>query len=199
MVETKQGQAQGLDSFCFSKFILLWTLCKFFAIMSLAIKHICKGVNIMAEYSMLDYMTRGIEWNKRLDLVDMLDPHQNTMMFNFLIVKFLKDPYTTNEFILLAIPNHDDPAVVEGVREKYRQHFAKINQMCIENGIYPFFKDPNDLKECEQMRELLIREWPEWLMNESFKVNGYHLYTPPAYDPNVPNPYDKLLFGHDDE
>ena len=36
-------------------------------------------------------------------------------------------------------------------------------------------------------------------MNKEFKVDGYHLYTPPTYDPNVPNPYDKLLFGDDKE
>ena len=153
----------------------------------------------MAEYSSLDYLTRGIEWNARQKLIDMFDPHSNTMLFNFLIVKFLKDPYTTNEFKLLAIPNHEDPAVVEGVRQKYRQYFASINEACIANGIYPFFKDPNDLKACESMREFLIREWPEWLMNERFKVDSYYRYTPPAYDPNLPCPYDKILFGDDDE
>ena len=153
----------------------------------------------MAEYSSLDYLTRGIEWEKRQDLIDMFDPHQNTMMFNFLIVKFLKDPYTTDQFKLLAIPNHEKPGVLEGVREKYRQYFAKINEACIANGIYPFFEDPNDLKACESMREFLIREWPEWLMNERFKVDSYYHYTPPAYDPNVPCPYHKILFGDNDE
>ena len=153
----------------------------------------------MAEYSMLDYMTRGIEWNARQKLIRMLDPHSDTMLFNFLIVKFLKDPYTTSKFKLCAIPNYQNPENVEAVREKYRLHFAKINEMCIANGIYPFFKDPNDLQQCESMRECLIHKWPEWLMNKEFKVDGYHLYTPPAYDPNVPNPYDKLLFGDDKE
>ncbi len=153
----------------------------------------------MAEFSSLDYLTRGVEWEKRQDLIDMFDPHQHTMMFNFLIVKFLKDPYTTDKFKLLAIPNHETPGVLEGVREKYRQHFAKINEMCIANGIYPFFEDPNDLKACESMREFLIREWPEWLMNERFKVDSYYHYTPPTYDPNIPCPYHEILFGNDDE
>ena len=59
----------------------------------------------MVEYSMLDYMTRGIEWNARMDLVDMMEP-KNNGIFNFIIVKFLKDPYTTNEYKLMAIPNY---------------------------------------------------------------------------------------------
>lgn len=147
----------------------------------------------MVEYSMLDYMTRGIEWNARQELIEMMDPPSSSMLFNFLIVKFLKDPYTTDEFILCAIPNSEDSENVEAVREQYRRHFAKINQACIANGIYPFFVDPNDLKACEYKRERLVRQWPEWLLNDTFKVEGYHLYTPPVYDPNIPNPYDKLF------
>ena len=147
----------------------------------------------MAEYSMLDYMTRGIEWNARMDLVDMMEP-KNNGIFNFIIVKFLKDPYTTNEYKLMAIPNYETPENVEAVRVKFREHFAKINQMCIANGIYPFFKDPNDLAECESMREYLIRKWPEWLMNRDFNVDGYHLYKPPVYDPDKPNPLFLKLY-----
>ena len=148
------------------------------------------------DYSMLEYMTRGIEWKTRQALIHMMDPNNSSMLFNFLIRDFLKDPYTTNRYKLLAIPNAKDPEKVEMVRQQYRQHFAKINQMCIENGIYPFFDDPNDIADCESTRERLIRQWPEWLQNKHFKVNSYYDYTPPAYDPNIPNPHHILT---DDE
>ena len=134
-------------------------------------------------------MTRGIEWKKRQKLIDMMLPNPDGM-FNFLIIEFLKDPYTTNKYKLMPIPNYHKPENVEAVRQQYRQHFAKINQMCIENGIYPFFKDPNDLADCERMREYYTRQWPEWILNKRFKVNSYYEYNPPVYNPDIPNPYD---------
>ena len=103
------------------------------------------------EISRLDYMTLGIEWNARQKLIDEMYPNDDGM-FNFIMRKFLKDPYTTNEDKLLAIPNYENPENIEKTRQKYREHFAKVNQMCIENGIYPFFNDPNNLAECERIR-----------------------------------------------
>ena len=141
------------------------------------------------EVSMLDYMTRGIEWNTRQKLIAMMYPN-NDGMFNFLIREFLRDPYTTNKYKLLAIPNYKNPEVLESTRQTYRDHFAKINQMCIENGIYPFFEDPSDIAKCESTRHYLVRKWPEWLLNQQFNVDSYYQYTPPAYNPNVPNPQD---------
>ena len=146
------------------------------------------------DYSMLEYMTRGIEWNTRKKLIDMMISDKDGM-FNFLILDFLKDPYTTNRFKLMPISNYHKPENVEAVRQQYRQHFAKINQMCIENGIYPFFDDPNDLADCEGMREYLIHQWPEWILNKHFKVNSYYEYIPPVYNPDIPNPHDPFDDG----
>ena len=109
----------------------------------------------------LEYLIRYVRPQElKWKLIDAVDP-KNQYEFNFLAVKFLKDPDTTNKYVLMVIPNHHNPENVRAYKEKFINHFKKINEICIECNVPPFFPDHTNLKECEYIRESLCRLWPE--------------------------------------
>lgn len=135
----------------------------------------------------LEYLIRYVRPQElKWKLIDAIDP-KNQYEFNFLAVKFLKDPDTTNKYVLMVIPNHHNSENVKAYKEKFVNHFKKINEICIECNVPPFFPDPTNLKECEYIRESLCRLWPEWIINRELGVESYYDFVPPVYDPDKPN------------
>ena len=52
--------------------------------------------------------------------------------------------------------------MIEEAISKYR----KINELCIKNNIYPFFKDPTNICESEKTRLDLVEIMPEEIINK---------------------------------
>ena len=136
--------------------------------------------------SKFEYLTKYVfrncgedKWWELKETVDL----ENKYEFNFLIVKFLKNPDTTDENILIAIPNYENSVNIEECKQKYIKIFKRINALCIECKIYPFFKNPSDLRESEITREDLCRQVPEEKLNNFFGVESFYDYNPPVYEP----------------
>ena len=130
----------------------------------------------------LEYAIKNLPEFKKGKFIEEVDPNGD-YEFDFLVAKFLRNPDTKDPFILLAVPNYTDPAFVEAYKQKYIKKFEKINQMCIENRIYPFFKNPKDLAECEATREDLCELECESVLNAFFGVERFRDYNPPIYEP----------------
>jgi len=132
--------------------------------------------------SKLEYMIKNLPEHKKWEFQEQVDP-DGSYEFDDSTVKFLKNPDTQDPFILLAVPNYMDPASIEAYKEKYVKKFEKINAMCIENKIYPFFKNPKDLAESEETREDICEQEHESILNAFFGVERFRDYNPPIYEP----------------
>ena len=134
----------------------------------------------------LEYMLRYIDPDKKWDIIEAVDP-ENKYMFNFLAVKLLKNPDTQNKFTLMVVPNSDNPENVKKYLDEFRTQFHKINEMCKENKIYPFFENPNDVRDSELTREDICLLVPEKELNNFFGVNSFYEYRPPVFEPEKVN------------
>ena len=131
--------------------------------------------------SKLEYLIKNLPICKQHEMIEEMDP-DGDYEFNFLTKKFLKNPDTKDPFVLLAVPNPYDPASVEAFKEKYVKQFEKINALCIQNKIYPFFDNPKDLRSSELTREDLCCQQHESYLNEFFGVKSFRDYNPPVYE-----------------
>ena len=71
---------------------------------------------------------------------------------------------------------------IADVKQQFINQFKLINDLCIKNNTYPFFKDPTNLVECEKTRLDLVRIIPEKIINEFFSVENFGDYYPPKYN-----------------
>jgi hypothetical protein len=62
--------------------------------------------------------------------------------------------------------------------------YQNINELCIKKNTYPFFRNPTNIKECEEIRLDLVKIIPEELLNEFFCVEHIRFYKPPLYNDN---------------
>jgi len=131
--------------------------------------------------SKLDYYTRNLSMSKKGDFEIAMDP-KGVYDFNFLTVKFLKDPDTKDPFKLLAIPNDPTPENRAAYIEKYVKIFERINELCLENKIRPFFDDPKDVTASELTREDICAEVHDSINAEFFGVKCYYDYNPAPYE-----------------
>lgn len=128
----------------------------------------------------LEYMYKNMTIEKRKEIIQEIDP-KGEYMFNHLICKFLKNPDTSNPNILKYIPGWKKLGKIEEVKQQYINQYKKINKLCIENKTYPFFKDPNNIKESEETRIDLIKLLPESTLNSFFGVDNFDDYKPQTY------------------
>lgn len=151
----------------------------------------------------LEYMIKPLELKDKKKMIQLVDPFHD-YMFNKDISRFLLNPDTDDaeilfflgpchmlyytaydndeEFELLELYRMDKEKELIEIKEKYITQYKLINELCIENNIFPFFKDPTNLKECEKTRLDLIKIIPEEILNKFFGVNGIRDYEPPKYD-----------------
>ena len=129
----------------------------------------------------LEYMYKNMSIEKRKELIQEIDP-KGEYMFNHLICKFLKEPNTNNLDILKYIPGYKKMGKIDEVKKKYIKQYEIINQLCIENNTFPFFKDPSNIKESEETRLDLITLFPESKLNQFFGVKDFYDYRPPIYN-----------------
>ena len=133
--------------------------------------------------SKLEYLLRHLPREQENELVREIDP-KGEYMFGPLICKFLATPNTRNPDILCFVPGWRYPENIEECKEKYRAQYRKINDLCIKNGIKPFFPKPDNIKQSEAIRRDLVAQVPESALNAFFGVNSFYDFVPPKYDPN---------------
>ncbi len=132
--------------------------------------------------SKLDYYIKYLPMSIKGTFRTWMDP-KGEYDFNFLTVKFLKDPDTKDPFKLIAIPGDPTPENKAEFIEKYVKIFEKINALCIDNKIRPFFDNPKDVKASELTREAICAEVHDSINAEFFGVESYYDYEPTPYEP----------------
>jgi hypothetical protein len=150
----------------------------------------------------LEYMIKRFDFNEKKKMIRLIDPYGD-YEFNKYICRFLLDPDTLDEDILCNIgPAHtlyfinyqidgeseltklfqeDKEKELEEIKEKYINQYRLINELCIKNNTYPFFKDPTNIKECEKTRLDIVKIIPEEIIDDFFGVCSIRDYEPPIY------------------
>lgn len=148
----------------------------------------------------LEYMIKRLDFKDKKELIRKID-YEGDYEFNRDISKFLLNPDTKDPEILTYVGPYcnlyyhsymfykrvneeykeDMEKELEEVKEKFRNIFKAINDLCIKNNTYPLFEDPNDLRKCEETRLDLIEPVPEEILNKFFGVDSLRTYEPPLY------------------
>ena len=130
----------------------------------------------------LEYMIKKFDFKEKKKIIQLMDPYGD-YAFKKDISRFLLDPETTDEEILnqlpiiMYFPEEKEPFINE-----YIELYKSINEFCIKNNAYPFFKDPTNVSECEKTRLDIVKIIPEELINDFFGVNSIRDYEPPIYN-----------------
>ena len=128
----------------------------------------------------LEYMIKNIELKESKNIVHEMDLYGN-YFFQKHCSKFLLNPDDPNLFEYF--PEFEFfPEMKEELIEEAISKYKKINELCIKNNIYPFFKDPTNVQECEKTRLDLVEIIPEEILNEHFGVESIRWYEPPTYN-----------------
>ena len=130
----------------------------------------------------LEYMIKNFDFKEKKKMIVLMDPYGD-YEFKKDISNFLLDPNTTDYYILNNLPilNYF-PEEKEPFLNKYIDLYKTINELCIKNNTYPFFKDPTNVSECEKTRLDIVKIIPEKYINEYFGVGSLGEYDPPRYN-----------------
>ena len=150
----------------------------------------------------LEYMIKRFDFKEKKRIIKEMDPYGD-YMFKKDISRYLVNPDTNDIDILMYVGPcstiyyiaslHGDSDIaklykadmekeVEEIKECFIKQYTLINELCIQNDTYPFFKDPTNISECEKRRLDLVRIIPEKIINEFFKVESLGDYEPPKYN-----------------
>ena len=130
----------------------------------------------------LEYMIKRFEFKEKKRVIQEIDPYGD-YEFKKDISSFLLDPNTTDFYILNNLPILKYfPEEKEPFLNKYIDLYKEINELCIKNNTYPFFKDPTNVSECEKIRLDIVKIIPENFINEYFGVGSLGEYDPPRYN-----------------
>lgn len=129
----------------------------------------------------LEYMLKNFDIKEKRKMIELIDPN-GVYAFSKHISNLLLDPNTTDLTILNDFPQFKyfpDEKIV--LINRFIGLYMKINEVCKMNNIYPFFKDPTNVSECEKTRLDLIRILPEEYINDLFGVESFRDYKPSKY------------------
>lgn len=130
----------------------------------------------------LEYMIKNFDFKEKKKIIVLMDPYGD-YEFKKDISNFLLDPDTTDFYILNNLPILQYfPEEKEPFLNKYINLYKEINELCIKNNTYPFFKDPTNVSECEKIRLDIVKIIPEKYINEYFGVGSLGEYDPPRYN-----------------
>lgn len=130
----------------------------------------------------LEYMYKRFDFNEKKKMIQLIDPFGDYEFRNY-ISRFLLDPNTTDDNILVNLPLLQYfPDEKEEFINKYIDLYKSINELCIKNNTYPFFKDPNNVIECEKTRLDIVKIIPENILNDFYGVESIRYYEPPIYN-----------------
>lgn len=126
-------------------------------------------------------MIKRFDFKEKKRMIVLMDPYGD-YEFKKDISRFLLDPDTTDLEILINLPLLQYfPEEKEPFLNKYIDLYKSINELCIKNNTYPFFKDPTNVSECEKTRLDIVKIIPEQYINEYFGVGSLGEYEPPLY------------------
>ena len=83
---------------------------------------------------------------------------------------------------LARLSKMDMEKEVKEIKEQFINQYKLINELCIQNNTYPFFKDPTNIAECEKTRLDLVRIIPEEIINKFYGVESLGDFEPPKYE-----------------
>ena len=130
----------------------------------------------------LEYMIKNFDFKEKKKMIVLIDPYGD-YEFKKDISSFLLDPNTTDFYILNNLPILKYlPEEKEPFLNKYIGLYKEINELCIKNNTYPFFKDPTNVSVCEKTRLDIVKIIPENFINEYFGVGSLGEYDPPKYN-----------------
>lgn len=130
----------------------------------------------------LEYMIKNFDFKEKKKMIVLIDPYGD-YEFKKDISSFLIDPNTTDFYILNNLPILKYfPEEKEPFLNKYIDLYKEINELCIKNNTYPFFKDPTNVSVCEKTRLDIVKIIPENFINEYFGVGSLGEYDPPKYN-----------------
>ena len=130
----------------------------------------------------LEYMIKRFDFKEKKKIIQLMDPYGD-YAFKKDISRFLLNPETTDFEILsqlpfiMYFPEEKEPFINE-----YIKLYKSINEFCIKNNTYPFFKDPTNVSECEKTRLDIVKIIPEEIINKFFGVECIRDYEPPLYN-----------------
>ena len=128
----------------------------------------------------LEYLIKSIEIQSRKRLIFLFDKDSQ---FEFHRVRtksleeFKNSKYDlTDEYqrIMYEVEKDND----ESLRKEYENIFKEINEICIDNNIYPIFNDPSNTEECLKLREDLLKEYNEEDIKKFFDGKTLRDYEP---------------------
>ena len=128
----------------------------------------------------LEYMIKNADFKAKKEIIYEMDPYGD-YFFGKDCSNFLLDINGPNVFYyhpeFQYLPEMKDELIEEAIK-KYKY----INELCINNKIYPFFKDPTNVEECERIRLDIVKIMPEEMINKFFGVDHIRWYEPPIYE-----------------
>lgn len=148
----------------------------------------------------LEYMIKRLDFKDKKELIRKID-YKGDYEFSKDISNFLLNPDTDDPEILTYLgpycniyycslryykkeikeDKENMEKELEEIKEKFRNIFKAINDLCVKNNTYPLFENPDDLKKCEERRLDLIEIVPEEFLNKFFGVDSLRDYEPPLY------------------
>ena len=149
----------------------------------------------------LEYMIKRIDFKEKKRIIMEIDPYADYFfkkdISNFLVntettdVEILKcvGPSSLLYYIALSHEGSELPPLyrsemekeVEEVKAQAIAQYKLINELCIQNNTYPFFRDPTNVSECEKTRLDIVKIVPEIIINNFFGVDSLRDYEPPKY------------------
>lgn len=129
----------------------------------------------------LEYLIKNMDFQEKKKVIKLMDPYGD-YEFKGYISKFLLNPDTTDDNILVNLPIlWFFPEEKEPFINKYINLYKSINELCIKNNTYPFFKNPTNVTESEKVRLDLVKIIPEEILNKFFGVDSIRDYEPLKY------------------
>ena len=127
----------------------------------------------------LEYLIKNFDIKEKKEIIREMDPCGTYFLKKHCSAFLLNpdDPYLLEYFQELEyFPEMKDEIIQEAII-----HYKKVNDLCINNNTYPFFKNPTNFKECEETRLDLVKMIPKEILNEFFGVKHIRYYEPPKY------------------
>lgn len=131
--------------------------------------------------SKLDYMIKDFPIEAKEEIIHIIDPDGQNY-FHFLARDFLMNPNTKDVWTLSFIPANYKPENIKNTKLIYKLLFKRINEIFIENKVFPLFENPEDLTQSELTRREIIKKNSERYLNNYFGVDSFYNYKPPIYE-----------------
>lgn len=131
----------------------------------------------------LEYMIRNMNEDSKSEIIYLFDKNSEFIFssFNIKAVEDFKKLKPVSGDSLEAFEYKNAYYLYMSLSLRYETIFNRINEIFIENNVYPIFNDPSNLEECFVIRKDMLLAMSYNRANEFFGVNNYREYTPPKF------------------